>query len=725
MPLIRATLWFGLLALAAAALIGMGRASLVERVPHCAAEDARELLVQVLEAELSSEEQGRSLRPRLRLDVLVQQDADPECVDLAGRQLRLSWYSPPQVAAGEVWRVAAEVRPPWGFQNPGGFDYERLLLARGLDGAGYIRFGRRHAAAVPDVRRRLRTRIAERTAHLARSAHLRALASGDSSALEDADWSLLRRTGTVHLLVVSGLHVGLVALLAYWVGAGVARCAPGLLLWAPAGWLAGACSLVAVAAFVWLCGATVPALRAGVMGALGVLAVLGGRRAPVALWFALAALVVICAVPEAVLTQGFWLSFGAVAALIAGFANRHPAPGWLSGLLRAQFIMLFAMTPLTAVAVGETAPLAGVANLIAVPWISFVAVPLVMLSLLATILGLPCDGVGWTLADWSLGALLAGLQALDGGAPHLTPSTPWQGLGAALAFVCLLGAPSWRLRLACLPLWAAAFLVLEERPAEGTFQVRALDVGQGSALLVDTRRHRLLYDAGARFPSGFDLGEAVVLPAIAASGPSRLHRLIISHGDLDHVGGAAAVLRGVPTASVLSNVPGLNGQPCLRGRRWSWDGVHFAILHPRTALGPDGNDRSCVLEITAGAQRALLTGDISRSVEAELVAHGLRPATLLLAPHHGSNSSSSRDFIEAVNPDLVFISAGWRNRYRHPHPAVVRRYGLLGAELWRTGADGALLWSSQRPGQVRAQRRERLGGPAWWVNQPPPAISKR
>lgn len=725
MPLIRGAFWFGCAALAFAALIGMGRAGLRERVPHCAAEDTRELVVQVLAAELSSLERDGAAQLRLRLEVLVRQDVGAKCADLTGRTLRLSWHFPPEVAEGEVWRVAAEVRAPWGLQNPGGFDYERLLLARGLDGTGYIRFGRREAAAKPQLRRLLRAQIAQRTAHLPRSAHLRALASGDSNALTDADWSLLRRTGTVHLLVVSGLHVGLVALLAYWLGAGLARIAPRILLWTPAGWLAGGCSLVAVMAFVWLCGAGVPALRAGIMGAVGVLALLGGRRAPAAPWFALAVFAVVCAVPEAVLTQGFWLSFGAVAALIAGFANRHPRPGWAGGLLRAQLIMMFAMTPLTAVTVGETAPVAGLANLLAVPWVSFLAVPLVMLALLATLLRLPGDGLAWTLADSSLGALLAGLKVLDAGGPYLTPSTLWQGLGAGLAFLCLLGAPGWRLRLACLPLWTAAFLTSEGRPAPGAFEVRALDVGQGSALLVDTRRHRLLYDAGMRFPSGFDLGEAAVLPAIAATGPSRLNRLVISHGDLDHRGGAKAVLRGAPTDSVLSNVAGLGGQPCIKGRRWSWDGVEFAVLHPQAALGADSNDRSCVLQITSGAQRALLTGDISRTIEAKLVADGLKPATLLVAPHHGSNTSSSRAFIEAVNPQFVFVSAGWRNRYGHPHPAVVRRYGLLGAKLWVTGVDGALFWSSQRPGRVRAHRRERADGPAWWVNQPPAPVRKR
>ena len=224
-----------------------------------------------------------------------------------------------------------------------------------------------------------------------------------------------------------------------------------------------------------------------------------------------------------------------------------------------------------------------------------------------------------------------------------------------------------------------------------------------------------------KFPSGFDVGEAVVLPALAATGRRRLDRLIVSHGDLDHAGGAPAVLAGAPALSVLADLPEVPGEPCARGRRWVWDGVAFDILHPPPGQAVVGNDASCVLQVTAGNERALFTGDISRRVEALLVDQGLQGARLLIAPHHGSGTSSSRRFVERVNPSLVFVTAGWRNRYGHPHEAVLRRYRLLGAQTWVTGVDGALFWSSARPQTVRALRRERLGGWRWWVNQPPVA----
>ena len=719
MPFIRIMVWLALAALAAASLLDMRQAALAQRVPHCAAEHSRELLVSVAAAEpvaAATEAQP----PRLSLLADVLQDEALRC-RLQGRRLRLNWYYPPPLQVGEVWRVVASVRVPWGHQNPGGFDYERWLMSQGIDGVGYVRSGELEHRALggPNLRRQLRTRIAERAAPYPRGAHLRALATGDGQGLNDADWSLLRRTGTVHLLVVSGLHVGLVAMLGYLVGLGAARLAPWLLLWVPAGWLAAGFSLTAILAFVWLCGAEAPALRAGTMGVLGLLALAGGRRAPAASWLALAALVVVGASPLSVLSQGFWLSFGAVAALIAGFARLAPRPGWLAGLLRAQVLMLFAMTPLTAAVVGEIAPVAGLSNLFAVPWLSFVVVPLVMLALVAMILGLPLDWLAWSLADWSLGVLLGGLEALDRGSPHLAPIALWRGACSLVAFACALAAPSWRTRLACLPLWAAGLLAVQERPAWGEFKVQALDVGQGSALVVDTRQHRLLFDAGMRFPSGFDVGEAVVLPALAATGRRRLDLVIVSHSDLDHAGGVPAVLAGAEVAAVLGDLPGVAAEPCVRGRRWTWDGVEFAILHPPIGYAAPGNDGSCVLQITAGKVRALFTGDITRRAERLLVEQGLAPVSLLIAPHHGSSTSSSRRFLEAANPAVVFVTAGWRNRYGHPHAAVLRRYRLQGASFWITGADGALFWSSAAPAAVRALRRQRLGGWRWWVNEPP------
>ncbi len=693
-----------------------GQQALQQRLPHCAAEQTRGLVVAVKAADWPA---GQGARERVRLEVEVVDDLAPHCVDLAGRRLRLNWHFPPVVQAGELWRLRAEVRVPWGYQNPGGFDYERWLMANGLHGIGYIRAGRRLANSGAPLLERAHRQVAQWVGPLRNRGHLLALASGDGRWLTDDDWLLLRRTGTVHLLVISGLHVGLVAVIGFVAGLGIARLAPPMLAWLPSGSLAAVVSLGMVAGFVWLSGGGVPAVRAGIMSIFGVLAFVAGRAVPPGRWLALAAIAVLCAYPLAVLTHGFWLSFGAVCLLVAGFANRVPRPGWLPGLLRAQAIMVLGMTPLVAMTTGEAAPVAGLANLYAVPWVSFLVVPLVLLSLLTSILVPPLAALCWSGADAALSALLGYLHWLDGPAAYPLPIDLPQGIASLLALACLFCTWHWRAVLACLPLYAVGLAVLDERPPPGEVRVQSLDVGQGSAVLVDTRRHRLLFDAGARFASGFDLGAAVVVPAIAATGPRVLDRLILSHGDLDHAGGVRAVMASMPVHALVTNVPEFGGIPCHRGDSWHWDGVRFAILHPPRLSSLGGNDGSCVLLVAARGGRLLLTGDIEAHAEQLLLARGLEPVDLLFAPHHGSNTSSIRRFIDALRPRLVVAMAGFGNRYGHPHPAVVRRYRERQAEVWITGRDGALTWRSTRPGHIEALRHERRSRWAWWINRPP------
>ncbi len=690
--------------------------ALSERVPHCVAEQTRELVVKIRAADAPA---GNRARERLRLDVRVIGDNTRHCIDLTGRRLRLNWHFPPSVQAGDIWSLEAEVRTPWGYRNPGGFDYERWLMANGVHGTGYVRNGERMGDSAPTLLEQARRAIGEQVRRFRNRAHLVALATGDGRYLGDHDWALLRRTGTVHLLVVSGLHVGLVAAFALVAGRGIARLVPWSLPWVPLGHVAAAISLGAVAGFVWLCGAGIPAVRAGVMASCGVMAHVAGRSVAPGRWLALAAIAVLIVQPLAPLGAGFWLSFGAVCLLIGGFAGRAPAFRWLPGLARAQWIMVLGMTPLVACVTGEVAPVAGIANLYAVPWVSLVVVPLVLSGLVSSVLAPPLSDLCWIGADAALSALLGFLHWLEGAGVGRLPIGPGQLAACLVALACLASAGNWRAVLACLPLYAVGLVVPDQRPAFGEVRVLALDVGQGSAILIDTRRHRLLYDTGARFASGFDLGEAVVLPAIAATGFPRLDRMIVSHGDIDHAGGARAVLDGVPVGSVIANVPGLGGQPCSRGEVWTWDGVAFEILHPPEPFALTGNDASCVLRVVARSGSVLLPGDIERGAERLLLQRGLAPVDLLFAPHHGSNTSSTRRFVKTLSPRIAVAMAGFGNRYGHPHPAVVERYRQAGAELQVTGRDGALAWTSDRPGQIEGRRRERRSSWDWWTNRPP------
>lgn len=716
---LRAALWLAAAALASLSFWLAKGDALASRAPHCVAEQTRALLIALRTVEMPAPAANREAPPRARLEAEVLADQAPHCADLSGRRLRLSWYFPPPMRAGETWQVAAEVRPPWGLQNPGGFDYERWLLANGFDALGYIRRGERLQGFSPGLRQRLLDAIAERLAAHRNRAYLLALATGSDRWMSDADWTLLRRTGTVHLLVISGLHVGLAAAFGFALGMGMARLAPWLLPWAPAGWIAAGISLGMAWAFVWLSGAGVPAMRAGLMSSLAVCALLSGRAVPVAGWLASAALILICLQPLSVLTQGFWLSFGAVALLISGFAGRLPRYPWPLALLRAQALMTLGMWPLLAMTVGEAAPAAGPANLFAVPWVSFIVVPLTLAALLSSVASESLAQLCWAGADAALSALLGFLNWLDGIGAHSLPLPMWQGMACLAGLGCVLWAAHGRALLACLPLCLAALLTLEQRPLWGEARVLSLDVGQGSAILVDTRSHRLLFDAGARTASGFDLGEAAVLPAIAATGPRRLDRLIVSHGDLDHAGGAQAVLLGLPVQALLGEAPGLDGQPCRQGQAWVWDGVAFEILHPPANFRGSSNNASCVLRLRARSGSALLTGDIETGAERRLLAEGLGPVDLLFAPHHGSNTSSSPAFLDALRPRLAIATAGYDNRYGHPHPAVAARYRERGIPLWITGLDGALAWRSEAPDRLHALRRERRSPWTWWVNQPP------
>jgi competence protein ComEC len=290
-------------------------------------------------------------------------------------------------------------------------------------------------------------------------------------------------------------------------------------------------------------------------------------------------------------------------------------------------------------------------------------------------------------------------------------------LTAQAAALWMIAAPPCRGRA---PLWLAGLLWLPvSQPGDpprpetvplGQFRVMALDVGQGTAVVVDTAGHRLLFDAGPAFPGGFETGSAVVAPSLVASGRGALDALVLSHDDLDHVGGAAYLRRTLTVRRWLSSFA-LSGAESCHGRGWAWDGVVFRFLRLPRPRDASDNDRSCVLMVGNGRERLLLAGDVGAAVERALVRELDGPVTLMFAPHHGSGASSTRALVRVARPSLVFVSAALGNRYGHPHPRVVARYGAVGARVHQTGREGALIWRSDRPGTVLRWRVQR--GPYW------------
>ncbi len=667
-------------------------------------------------------------------------------------RLQLAWYAAPwpgadagrapappaDLRAGDRWRFTARLRAPHGNLNPHGFDYELWLWERGIRATGYVRLGardlppRRLGQAVAHPVERLRQSV--RDAILAgapgadadarrRAGIVAALVTGDQNLIERADWDLFRITGVAHLMSISGLHITMFAWLAVavvgWIWRRSAlwsaplRLNPSLRVPAPHAALVG--GVLLASGYAVFSGWGVPAQRTVLMLTTLVLLKLAGLRWPWWMSWLLACAVVLASDPWAVLQPGFWLSFVAVGVLFAAGSDlvetgRRGLGSRLRQLLREQVVVTLALTPLSLILFGQASAVGLLANLLAIPWVTLAVTPLALLGVLWPPL--------WALA----GAVLAPLMALLGwlaswpmSSVSMAAAPLWLGLAAVTGGVLLALRWPWPLRAAGLPLLLPLLLWQPPRPAPGQFELVAADVGQGSSVIVRTATRTLLYDAGPRYSLESDAGQRVLVPLLRALG-ERLELLVLSHRDGDHIGGAGAIIASQQRVALLASIePGhdLHGQRpamrCQAGQRWQWDGVEFEILSPAAecyAGTRDANALSCVLRIrTPAGVAALLPGDIGVSQERALVAatDGLR-ADLLLAPHHGSRSSSSAALLAAVQPRWALVQSGYRNRFGHPAPEVLARYQAHGVRVAESPRCGAMRWHSARPEALQCQR---------------------
>ncbi|WP_260960890.1 DNA internalization-related competence protein ComEC/Rec2 [Pseudomonas citri] len=631
--------------------------------------------------------------------------------------IRLAWFAGPPVSSGERWRVAVKLKRPAGLLNPDGFDHEAWLLSRGIGATGSVKAGYLLQPPRGAWRDGVRQALA-RVDTQGRSGALAALVLGDGTGLSRADWQVLQDTGTVHLLVISGQHIGLLAGLVYLLVAGAARHG----LWpARLAWLPWACALAFTAALGYglLAGFEVPVRRACAMIGLVLLWRLRFRQADP--WWAwlLALTGVLLFDPLASLRPGFWLSFAAVAVLMFTFGGRLGPWRWWQSWTRAQWLVAVGLCPLLLI-LGLPISLSGpLVNLLAVPWISLLVLPLALLGTASLPVPFLGEGLLW-LAGGLLDLLFKGLALVAGRMPAWIPaSIPWWAwlLAALGAFLLLLpkGVP---LRLLGWPMLLLMVVPPREEVPQGQAEIWQLDVGQGLAVLVRTRRHSLLYDAGPRFGDA-DVGARVVLPTLHKLGVRGLDVMLLSHADADHAGGAQAVRNGLPTGRVISGDPvGLPGElraePCDSGERWEWDGVRFTLW--RWTSARESNQKSCVLLVEAGGERLLLTGDIDTHAERALLDSPLAvPIQWLAAPHHGSRSSSSMALLAGLAPHSVLISRGRGNAFGHPHPQVLARYRRAGIDIYDSAEQGAIrlrLGAFESPRTQAGQRR-------YWRDPPP------
>ena len=645
---------------------------------------------------------------------------------------------------GERWQLNLRLKRPHALHNPGVFDAELRALEEGIAANGYVRASRRMAmpnerlgpdawslgVAFEAARASLRDAMqaALRDARQDAAGVLVALVVGDQAAIPSRWWEIFNRTGIGHLMSISGLHVtmlaGLSVLLARRALHSAVAARSGLLLRWPANRVAWLFGVLTAFLYAGLAGWGIPAQRTCWMLAVAGVSLFSGRTRSVAHVLALAAGVVTVLDPWAPLAAGFWLSFAAVAAITLHGSERRPRAAplpasssahrlrrmreVLAEAARTQWAATLALVPLGALFFSSVSLVGPLANAFAIPLVSALITPLAMLA--ASLLPwLPQLGAGvlWPTvlaAGWLLD-LVEPLAASPWAAVVVPqPDSAALVLASAAVAVALwpMRVPARRAALAGLLPLAAPFA---ELPPTGTLRVTAFDVGQGMAVLVETSTRRLLYDAGPLYGGDSEAGARVILPWLRARGIDHLDALVVSHLDSDHSGGVPSLLRNLRIDWIAGSLPAAHparaaGRPfhtCERGHGWRWGEVAFEFLHPgsepvRGAKSPT-NASSCVLRIIAPAARVLLTGDIEAGQEQALVQRygeeGLG-ADLMLAPHHGSGTSSSAAFLAAVRPRHAIAQVGYRNRFGHPAARVAERYRAAGITLLRSDRDGAI-----------------------------------
>jgi competence protein ComEC len=690
----------------------------------------------------------------MRFEFEVEHNATPE-VTLPPR-IALAWYgSDAQVRAGERWTFTVRLRRPHGAFNAGGFDAEAWLLERNLRATGYVRTGRLDdaprrvdplvltpGALVDRSRDALRSALAARLADARYGGVLIALVLGDQRAIAEADWLLFNQTGISHLVSISGLHITMIAGLAACATALLWRRNRRLLAQAPVQTAAAVAALLAALAYCLLAGWGVPAQRTFFMLATVALALLARVPLSGATTLALAAAVVHLLDPWAATAAGFWLSFGAVAAIlwVTRLPPEAPRAGWRLRLAQAgqvQLAVTLALVPLTIALFQQVSLVSPLANAVAIPLVSLVVTPMALLAGLAVVLPAPLDTLAVPLlaiAHALFAALAQGLQAVVAwpwAAVTMAAPPAWTLPLALLGVAWMLAPPGWPLRalgavwLLPMLLWPAA------RPAPGELWVTALDVGQGAAVLLETADHVLLYDSGPRYSPESDAGTRVILPYLRWRGIGRIDTLVISHLDSDHSGGAAALLRTLPVERVVTSIPPHHAavagarrvERCVAGQWLATGAMLTELVHPPAddyaRPGRSTNAMSCVLRVQVGAHVVWLTGDISAREEALLLAtpRDNWPSTLVAAAHHGSRHGSSSAWVEATQPAWALFQSGYRNRFGHPDSAVAARYEQAGAKLARSDWHGMVQWRLAAAGGVEVERW-RPDRRRYWHNQP-------
>lgn len=710
------------------------------------------------------ERDDRRLRFNFRVNSAVTTAGEVIPVEHFPVKLQLSWYlyqrtgtelKLPSLAIGDEWQLRVRLKRPRGFVNPAGFDYQAWLLRQGIGATGYVVDHSNNWHIVSDEfffnlddwinqqRHQLQQWVVAHSASSERGI-LIALLIGDSSLVDKEQWTRMQQTGTSHLIAISGLHVGFLAIFGFYIGLWLGKCVQ--LVWhrCPALMIAWCSAIVCASFYSALAGFNIPTVRTLIMLVVFYLACLWRRSINIADIFCVALAVVVILDPLAALDMGFWLSFGAVALLLIYFSGRlvpkqtaEPWSGYstanlILGFIRSQWAMFVGLLVPLSLLVSSVSLVAPIANGIAIPLITFLVVPLLLISAAARNLfndtsDFLLSGAGWLMEILKI--FLDGLLTLGGSwASPVVAFSPALALLIALS-CCVLLLPKGLFSRAlgwCGLLLGTGLGFFIDPPNQSDLTLSVLDVGQGSAFIVQVGKQTLVYDTGPKYTDSFDAGSGIVAPYLYSQGINHIDSLVVSHGDMDHAGGLTGLLEKISVDQLFAGEPEKIPQElakksatqnCHQVPDWQWQSVHFRFLQYPRLTGSSANNHSCVLLISYAEQHILLPGDIETSVENQLLREQQLPEklSLLLAAHHGSRTSSGAGFVNKMQPEVVVYSAGYRSQHGHPHQQVRQRYQAVGSREMNTAESGAILFEWDQ-GKLQLVREYRQSNRRYWFD---------
>lgn len=632
---------------------------------------------------------------------------DSKHQDHLSRLFQISCYDCQQkIYYGDHWRFTVSLKPLNRLANPGSFNMGQWLWLNGIQGTGYIKshpkpelLARGNGNLLTQWRYRLQSEIHESIHAPEISALIAALTMGSHDLIQESQWPILQRTGTNHLIAIAGLHIGFAASFGFLVMGFLGRRSQRLMLWRPLQDLQTITAMAFALIYGAISGFSLPTQRAVIMLIFLLLSALA--REPIHLWVRLVftLCVIIIVDPFLLYSSSLWMSFGSVA-LISYFCGGRYQSGshWLQWW-RLQIALGIGLAPLTLFYYHQISFVSIAANAVAVPWVGFLIVPLCWLGVIISLFSMTLSKYLFIAAGYAIMPVWHYLLCLSHQAFAVWSRiiiSPW------ILILALIGVGLLLLPRGLPGRWFGIFFILPlvcyrpPAPNIGAVWMTTLAVGQGLSVLLRTQHHVLLYDAGPYSYSGFDAGAAIVVPYLEYLGIRDVNLMMISHGDNDHIGGAYSVLKQIAVNQIITSVPKkfqVPAQYCYRGQRWEWDGVKFEVLWPLPGHPYTDNESSCVLRVTDGVVHILLTGDIEAATEAWLVQNDSTDlaAQVLVAPHHGSQTSSSSPFVTAVHPELVIFPTGAYNRFHFPSPLIVARYQGIHAKLYNTATDGEVL----------------------------------